>query len=82
MFDISVDVLLVLPGELKSVSLVSGQTGDKTGARGLLVVNKTHTLPAMLINVSWNIPCLPACFTFWKVKLMSSSVASITEIEL
>ena len=42
-------MLLVLP---KSVSLVSGQTGDKTGARGLLVVNKTHTLPVMMINMS------------------------------
>ena len=31
---------------------MSGQTGDKAGARGLLVVNKTHTLPVMMINVS------------------------------
>ena len=35
-----------------SVSLVSGQTGDQAGAGGLLVVNKTHTLPVMMINMS------------------------------
>ena len=47
---------------------MSGQTGDKAGARGLLVVNKTHTLPVMMINVSRkhtrenpDRSCLPHC---------------------
>ena len=58
--------------QLTVLVLVSGQTGDKAGAWGLLVVNKTHTLPVMMINISRkHIPektqAGPVCYTAWEI---------------